>query len=328
MGIGIALLALLGVGLVVSVFDDDDGGSDNPTEPEGIVREGDDEDNNFEGTVGTDLLIGGEGNDTLTGGGSADTLEGGPGEDLLEGNAGNDSILGQADDDIIVAGGGDDLVAAGKGDDFVQGRGGDDTLRGSLGADWIEGNDGDDSIGGGFDTDTLLGGAGADTLDGGGNNDLLIGGEVPGTPLSTENLEALRDGTETLASILNLTAESVIPLEDDNAADVLNGGDGNDDLVLGAGDVGTGGAGADVFFAMAEAAESESGPSTITDFNGTEDALLVLLTPEQVDGDPVSIDVTNEDGDAVISVNGQPISILVGAAGQIESGDIGTLNGL
>ncbi|MBY5932319.1 hypothetical protein KUV51_04840 [Tateyamaria omphalii] len=327
MGIGIALLSLLGIGLIVSIFDDDD---DNETaaasEPEGVVRNGTDDADTIDGTDGTDLLSGGAEDDTLSGGASSDTLEGGTGDDLLEGNGGNDRLLGQADDDVIVAGGGNDVAAAGSGNDFVQGRGGDDTLNGSLGIDWLEGNDGNDSASGGFGNDTILGGDGADTLNGEGGNDILISGELSGTPFATEDLEALRDGTTALTTILNLDAETAIPLLDDDAADVLNGGDGDDALVLGAGDIGTGGEGEDGFALLAETADSDAGPSTITDFNSEEDALVILVDPNQT-VDPV-VDVVDENGDAIITVNGTPISVLVGAAGQIESADIGGGTGI
>lgn len=311
MGFGIALLTLLGVGLVFSFADDNDGDDAAPaaeaSEP-GEVIDGTPEGDSLEGTA------------------NADTIEGGSGNDVIEGGDGNDVLRGQADQDIVVAGAGNDVVAGGSGSDFLIGGDGSDTMSGSLGADWLEGDDGNDTLNAGFGDDTLLGGTGADTLDGGAGNDLLIGTAVQNTPFDTDDIVAFRNGDANFADVLGVPSDVSIPLPDDDAADVLNGGDGSDDVVLGAGDTGTGGAGEDIFVVLAEAGTSQNGPSVITDFDGGSDALLVLSDPD--DPTPPVLSIVNENGDAIVTVNGVPVSILQGAAGQIESDDISGVTGI
>ena len=125
------------------------------------------------GTVGDDLLEGGEDNDTLRGRKGNDTLQGGLGSDLLKGGLG---------DDLLEGGEGNDTLRGGKDNDTLQGGLGSDLLKGGLGDDLLEGGEGNDTLRGGKDNDTLQGGFGADLLKGGLGNDILISRSDAGEP--------------------------------------------------------------------------------------------------------------------------------------------------
>src|SRR5688572_832359 len=98
----------------------------------------------FNGSDVADDYDGGLLDDTLLGGGGADRLEGKAGDDVLDGETGNDQLLGDAGDDSIVGGSGDDL------------------LDGSFGNDTLIGGDGDDGFNDKDGSNVLSGGAGAD----------------------------------------------------------------------------------------------------------------------------------------------------------------------
>lgn len=328
MVIGFAVLTLLGIGLIVGLVDDDDSGSNDAVEePDGVEVTGTDDADTIEGTEGTDLLLGGEGEDIITGDASSDTIEGGLGDDLIEGDGGNDFLLGGADSDIVLGEAGNDRASGGSGNDLVTGGAGDDTLSGSLGTDLVVGDAGNDEVRGGFGSDFVIGGAGADLVDGGANDDFITGGTVFGAPFSTEQLETIRDTTMTVLELIDEgTPATGLPFPDDNAPDTLIGGDGEDEILVGSGDEATGGSGADLFALIAEASDDGTDPSVITDFDPTEDGILILI---ESDGpvEPV-IDVTTDGANAVVSVDGVPISILSGAADQVTSGDVIAGNGI
>ena len=312
MEIGIALLGLLGLGLLINIFDDDDDpvaetppGQEEVTPPgqEGIAGL------TIPGTDEADTLTGGDGNDTITGEGGDDDLFGGLGDDVIEGGKGNDIAQGQ---------GGNDLIIGNEGDDLLQGRGGDDTVQGFAGDDRVDGNDGNDVVRGGAGDDVVAGGAGADLIEGRAGSDMLISGEAPGAPLSTEQMAALRAGTPIEAVLSDVRA---FELRDDGAADTLDGGTGDDHMFIGAGDSATGGAGADGFSIFADQGESEAGPATIEDYSAAEDSLLLYF---QSDASPedATIAVTDDGDDAVVTVDGQEVARIIGAAGQIAADDI------
>ncbi|WP_299200318.1 calcium-binding protein [uncultured Tateyamaria sp.] len=331
MVIGFTLLTLLGIGLIVSLVDDDDDSSSNSvTEPDGVEVTGTEDSEIINGTEGTDLLIGGDGQDIINGDASSDTIEGGAGDDRIVGDAGDDQLLGQADDDVIIGGGGDDTIASGQGDDFAQGRGGDDRLTGSLGRDWLEGGDGSDTIAAGFGEDTLVGGTGADSLEGGGGTDLIMGGDLAEIDLSEFELAGLRDGTLNFVEAAGLEDLDDVLLSvadvEDNAADTLNGGDGNDALLIGSGDIATGGEGEDEFGIFADALSGDQGPSTITDYVPGEDFIFILDDPDAAT--PASVSVLTAGDDAIVALNGQPVTIVNGAAGSLSTDDIGFIAGI
>jgi Ca2+-binding RTX toxin-like protein len=114
---------------------------------------------------------------------------------------------------------------------------------------------GDDSLDGGAGADTLAGLGGDDTLIGGADADQIAGG----------------DGADLLFGQGPTGA-------DDEVQDVLEGGAGNDRLVLGLGDSGTGGAGSDSFIIQNQLV----GTVLVTDFDVTEDQLIIETEVGQV----------------------------------------------
>ena len=199
-----------------------------------------------------DVVDGGAGNDTITTGDDADTIFGGTGDDVIDGGIdadsidggdGNDTIVGGEGSDVIDGGAGDDVIYAAldpsfpdslnipdeidpvlnNGDDLVHGGTGNDTIYGADDNDTLHGDEGDDVLYGGIDDDYLFGGDGQDQLFGGDASDTLDGG---------------------------------------NGFDILDGGRDDDTLVVGTGDVASGGHGDDVF--TIDAAASGSG---LTDIN-------------------------------------------------------------
>ena len=169
----------------------------------------------------------------------------------------------------VAVGGGDD-------DDSIYGHTGDDLLAGEDGADLLVGGTGNDSLSGGAGNDSLMGGYGNDSLRGGAGTDDLDGNA----------------GNDTIHA------------DDDDAADFVNGGSGDDLLWLGAGDTASGGDGADAFHL--------SGPTTITDFDPASDSLHVLYDPA-THPDP-QMTTALDGGDTIILLDGAEVARLIGVA--------------
>jgi len=259
-----------------------------------------------------------EDNDGLSLNGTADEdeLTGGDGNDDIVGLLGGDILSGGAGDDVMQGGGGEDVMVGNEGNDFMQGRGQDDTVQGFSGTDWVDGNDGDDFVRGGSGDDVVIGGEGSDEIFGRNDDDILIGGEFIADPLTTEQLGALRGGGS-LADIIPDSATVV----DDGDADTLDGGNGNDVLLFGAGDLAIGGEGNDIFTVFADAAGSEAGTATVDDYASGEDAMLVYFQTE-AEADAAEITVEDDGDDAVISVNGEALARVSGAAGTLTADQI------
>ena len=101
---------------------------------------------------------------------------------------------------------------------------------------------------------------------------------------------------------------------DDNDADTLSGGNGNDLIFMGSGDEATGGDGQDDFVIVAdEALGSGSAVSTITDFDPDEDAVAVLVN-SATDAPEVDTAEDTETGDTLITVDGNIVARLEGVA--------------
>ena len=191
----------------------------------------------------------------------ADVLIGTAGNDDIVGHAGDDVIMGAGEVDNILGGDGADFINAGDGSDIVFGEAGDDTIFGGTGADLLYGNAGNDRIFGDAGDDMLAGGAGDDLVSGGAGNDLFVaesgdGNDVyfgdeasGGTGVDTLNMSAIASpiavdlggsgsagyassatsGNDTLWDIENVTTGSgADTITASNAANVLNGGAGND----------------------------------------------------------------------------------------------------
>lgn len=144
-----------------------------------------------DGTAGADTLVGSDlGNDLLRGFDGDDSLQGGRGNDTLEGGNGHDMLFAGLGDDSILGGSGNDFIYAGFGDDIIFGGLGDDTIRTDAGRDTVYAGAGDDLIeleGGRFGNlsspnlvfgqdgnDTIMSGAGPDTIYGGAGDDTIL----------------------------------------------------------------------------------------------------------------------------------------------------------
>ncbi|WP_147105848.1 calcium-binding protein [Tateyamaria sp. syn59] len=285
----------------------DDIGILQPEDPSTTpVIEGTDDAEILDGTAADEIINALGGNDNVEGGAGDDTISGGDGADIIQGQAGFDVITGNA------------------GDDLLQGRGGDDTLSGNQGFDWVDGNDGDDKVNGGLQADTVIGGQGSDLLSGGEGNDVVVGGEVFSNPAGTGALQAIREGLSLERAFGNQDIGATLALEDDRSADTLDGGNGSDVLIFGAGDRATGGAGTDSFgiFGSTQTADDVA---TITDFDAADDTIFVIDTLGVQS--PV-ITINDVDGNAEILLNGAAVATVTGAAGTLTAADVSVVTAI
>lgn len=268
------------------------------------VIDGTENADDISGSNVADIINGLEENDTINGGAGDDTINGGDGSDIIQGQAGFDRINGNADGD------------------YLQGRGGDDSLSGNAGEDWVNGNDGDDSVRGGTSADTVIGGNGEDTVVGGEGADLLIGGDLASGPLSNGAFEVMQAGGSLLDALGAEPGSLFIP-EDDGAADLIDGGNREDQIIFGAADTVTGGAENDTFFALGSSAGADAGPGLITDYVAGEDALVIMTTIQT----PV-ITIVNDGSDALVLINGENVMRVQGGAGAVAASDVTLSRGL
>lgn len=309
-----ALPILLSLGLAYMFIDD--GGSSDDTADDTPSNGSDDDNNNNDnsgndgltGTKGADTLIGTEGNDTIygrqgfddiDGRGGDDTLYGGDGKDLLEGGAGNDILKGDAWNDGLFGGEGNDFLGGGKGNDMLVGGNGDDTLVGAQGNDFLQG------------------GKGADNMSGGGGNDTLVGADVFTRDMNPQDFAKIRSGGQAVDSDSTnqfafdnpgLTGTDT----DTGAGDTLDGGAGNDTLILGSGDAGTGGGGADTF--MLGDWINTNTPAKITDYDTATDKLVVMVSDANTDAAVSFSFVNGTDTSAGVNVlmDGNTIAVVSG----------------
>jgi len=107
---------------------------------------------------------------------------------------------------------------------------------------------------------------------------------------------------------------------DDSGQDILNGGDGDDLILLGATDTATGGEGHDTFATVNNMITATDGPATITDYNGTDDSIEVLY--RNTDGAPTVSVTANAAGDALVSLDGIGTFVVTGAGATLSASDI------
>jgi Ca2+-binding RTX toxin-like protein len=255
------------------------------------LTDGTDGDDTLDGNDGNDRLRGLDGADTLRGGLGNDELRGDYGDDILEGDAGDDTLHGQDGSDVMHGGDEDDVLFGHNEDDFLFGDLGNDLLQGSAGNDRLEGGTGDDTLSGGLDDDTLTGGAGADVLFGGWGNDVLNG-------------------------VMRAAAGG-----DADSADFLNGGGGDDIIITGAGDIVTGGEGADQIVLGDWLASGEA--AQITDYSSAEDSLVLVWDDSPGDSQEPLISLTPDPeatGQTFVMMNGLIVAVVNGS--DLEPGDI------
>jgi Ca2+-binding RTX toxin-like protein len=239
-------------------------------------------DDSLNDSAGNDKILAGDGDNTINAGrGGDDWIVTGTGDDQVTDNAGNNLIdTGGGADNIFASGTGNDWILAGEGDDFVTDVGGTNRIEAGAGVDVVNsggGNDlvlagdGDDVVNdeggsnlieGGAGRDILAGGTGTDWIEGGAEGDIVAGGE------GNDTLFAETSSGQTLTIEQAITAGE----SGTQAAgpwDVLDGGDGDDVLLSGAGadfiaggdgeDVIVGGAGNDTIYADAAVTGVASG---------------------------------------------------------------------
>ena len=271
---------------------------------------------------GDDLVYGYGGNDYISGGPGADTIYGGAGSDTVQYTGSAQGVRvslatgqghgGSAEGDRLY--GVENLRGSGL-DDTLEGNDLDNVLDGWGGRDTLKGGGGDDHLIGDAGNDLLKGGGGADTLDGGADIDtasysaspagvvvLLELDHASGGDAYEDELNSIENlvgsnyddhlwGTETAANVLQ-GGNGNDSLKGFGGADTLNGGAHNDTLLGGGGvDMLTGGTGADTFtFTTPE----ESGYELLVPFDQITD-----FSAAQVD----KIDLSAIDADMTIAGN-------------------------
>ena len=213
--------------------------------------------------------------------------------DFIEGDDGRDRIDGDDGDDFISGGGGDDTLVGNEGSDLILGDNGDDLIRGNQQGDIALGGAGDDTVLGYLGDDYLAGGTGDDLIQGGFGDDLLVG--VEGSPVE----QSARTATfrDEIFSLVDEDAEAG-DVSGEGSNDTLDGGAGDDILVLGDGDVATGGDGADLFVRPVDPGAAGT-LAEITDFDPRTERLALTVR----DGDALFGDVTDPAEDAAIQVS-------------------------
>ncbi|MCT7991818.1 proprotein convertase P-domain-containing protein [Laspinema olomoucense] len=156
------------------------------------------------------VASGGSGNDTfiLNNVTIAAEIDGGFGDDLIDlrGSTGDATIVGGSGNDTLYGGNGNDSITGDKGIDRIFGSGGNDNIAGGTEADILSGDSGNDTIAGGEADDVIAGGANTDYIDGGAGSDRIWG-----------------DSTLDINGTLTPTTANA-------EADIISGGEDNDEL--------------------------------------------------------------------------------------------------
>jgi Ca2+-binding RTX toxin-like protein len=185
--------------------------------------------------LATGTSSGGDGNDRLNGiegiiGSSYnDTLTGDNNNNTLDGGAGNDTLKGSAGMDSLYGSKGDDWLDGGDGDDQLFGGIGNDVLQGGKGFDWAYYNDASSSVTVNLANGTSSGGAGNDTLNG---MEGIVGSSYNDMLTGDNNDNALDggDGNDTLKGSTGIDS-----LYGSKGDDWLDGGTGTDNMSGGVG---------------------------------------------------------------------------------------------
>lgn len=245
------------------------------------------------------VVAGGEGADEITLGDTPAYAFGGGGDDTITAGEGASALFGGAGADVLVTGNTDGWADGGDGDDTISGGAGDDRLWGGAHGAGDSAVQDDDTIDGGAGDDEIAGGYGADVLSGGAGDDVIDHlGRVE------EELSAQRHE---------------FGWHIDNDADTLDGGAGNDTLIMDRADNATGGEGYDTFWVYFDGT-SGSGAAEVGDFTPGEDFLRITLNPDIAHGEiAVSVEPSDDGEDGVVSVNGEIVAMLRGAADATET---------
>jgi serralysin len=194
---------------------------------------------NAVGGAGDDIITGNSVANSLAGGGGRDFIRGLDGDDLIDGGPGDDDVNGNLGVDAVRGGDGADSVRGGQGNDTVYGDAGDDPhVNGNIGADVVYGGAGRDTLFGGQGSDTLYGEDGADWLSGDLGDDMLVGGAGADRFLLRpgSGLDVAMDFNSATGDRVQLPRGTTFTLvyEGNDAAVILDGGDGGSLRLLGA----------------------------------------------------------------------------------------------
>lgn len=220
---------------------------------------------------------------------------------LLEGTNSADNISGTNGPDILSGENGADRLDGQSGVDYILGGGGDDTLFGQDGNDSLFGSAGNDELRGGAGDDTLLGASGNDSLYGGAGNDELVGADIHNRDLEVADRYSPEEPSSPL----------VFEEPTDEEANLLDGGDGDDCLLMGEGDTAIGGAGSD-HFEVGHWVEDAANVPVVTDFDYAEDTLWVYYLKGTA---PPSITLGSEADDTLVYADGQLVVRVQGEVG-------------
>lgn len=207
---------------------------------------------NLAGTAYADSLTGANGNNLLNGWGGDDVLVGGDGDDTLNGGDDNDTLIGGAGADTLNGGAGSDTAdysgsVAGVTINLQTGTGSGGDAEGDMlsSIENVIGSDLADTITGGSAANASLSGAGGDdTIVIGASNTFVDGGggidTISYASLGTGVTVDLTVGTSSNGDVVT-SIESVIGSAQDDtiigssiASGFLNGGDGNDSVIVNA----------------------------------------------------------------------------------------------
>lgn len=254
---------------------------------DGVLTPGDD---NFVDDFNLGEIFGGEGDDLIDADVFGDTVYGGEGDDKLVGAQQNDDIRGGA---------GDDVVSTGSGDDAGFGEDGNDVVQGGSGDDWLSGGAGDDFVKGDAGNDILFGGLGTDVLRGGEGNDTLVGADI------------YRESEEVEDGVTIGFEDAVLYDTDADGFDALNGDEGEDRFILGAGDYAIGGQDADTFLVGIWA---KGDPAIIEDYQPGERILVAVEASMSLP----ELSWEDVDGDRIVTLDGEPLLILMDNGGSAD----------
>ncbi|CUH53532.1 calcium-binding protein [Shimia marina] len=228
--------------------------------------------------------------------------------ELISGNDSDEQIFGTNGPDILSGQDGDDSLRGRDGIDFLLGGDGEDSLYGQTGTDELFGGNGDDELHGGRGDDVLYGAAGNDTLYGGPGDDDLVGADITNRDLEIADRHDDRTPSSPLRFEVPTTAE----------ANVLDGGEGDDTLLLGEGDVATGGEGDDDFD-VGHWVDDEDNVPLVTDFNEEDDTISVLYPAGET---PPTITLGSENNETLVYADGQLVLRVQGDGGPFFASDV------
>ncbi|MEM9089156.1 MAG: FG-GAP-like repeat-containing protein [Cyanobacteria bacterium P01_F01_bin.53] len=199
------------------------GGGGEPRVP--LAPELDSSDSPYqEGTPNEDILSGSDLPDKMKGNGGKDILNGAGESDYLEGGEGDDTLLGEEGHDFLFGDNGRDRLEGGSGNDYVDGGWWHDTLEGGAGDDMLSGWQGDDNIDGGAGYDTLVDSADSDFV----LTDSSLTGHGNDTLNSIE--KAILKGGDSNNTLDASAFSGAAHLDGGTGNDVVTGGGGDDTL--------------------------------------------------------------------------------------------------